>query len=214
MDDIISKYKNDNTIIGVDVSKWQGNVNFEKVKNSGVDFVIMRIGVQSEVNDEIYTDSRFKEYFEAAKAAGLKVGVYVYNISISEDDGIKTANWVLDQLDGEKLDLPIAYDWEDWKNFTNYKISIHTLSKSYLAFEDTLKKAGYDAMLYSSKFYLENVWMHYENSNIWLAHYTDKTDYEGTYMLWQMTSLAKINGITDNTVDIDILYKDNYNINW
>ena len=62
-------------------------------------------------------------------------------------------------------------------------------------------------MLYSSKYYLENVWLDYENSNIWLAHYIDETDYKGDYMLWQMTSSAKVPGITDNTVDIDILYK-------
>ena len=77
---------------------------------------------------------------------------------------------------------------------------------SYLAFEKTLKESGYDAMLYSSKYYLENVWMHLENSKVWLAHYTNKTDYKGNYMMWQMTSLAKIDGITENTVDIDILY--------
>ena len=70
-----------------------------------------------------------------------------------------------------------------------------------------LKNNGYEAMLYSSKFYLENVWMHFDNSKICLAHYTDKTDYDGEYMMWQMTSAAKVNGITENTVDIDILYK-------
>ena len=75
------------------------------------------------------------------------------------------------------------------------------------AFCNEIKNAGYDAMLYSSKYYLENVWMHLENSKVWLAHYTSKTDYEGEYMMWQMTSSAKINGITENTVDIDILYK-------
>ena len=75
-------------------------------------------------------------------------------------------------------------------------------------FENELQKNGYDAMLYSSKFYLENVWMDYEDSKIWLAHYTSKTDYQGDYMMWQMTSSCKINGITENTVDIDILYKE------
>ena len=89
----------------------------------------------------------------------------------------------------------------------DFKISLHTLSESYKAFEKELNKNGYEAMLYSSKFYLENVWMNYEDSKIWLAHYTSQTDYQGKYMLWQMTSLAKINGITENTVDIDILYK-------
>lgn len=202
----IKKYKSEFTSIGIDVSKWQGNVDFNKVKNAGIEFVIMRMGSWRSQNEEITMDPKFEEYYKLAKEAGLKIGVYVYNVSKCESDGIKTAKWVIDNLKGEKLDFPIAYDWEDWSNFMSYHVSIHTLSMSYLAFEKTLKEAGYDAMLYSSKYYLENVWMHLENSKVWLAHYTNKTDYQGNYMMWQMTSLAKIDGITENTVDIDILY--------
>ena len=209
INDVIRKYKNDNTSIGIDVSKWQGNVDFNKVKDASIEFVIMRIGSQRNVNDEIDMDVKFKEYYKSCKELGLKVSVYVYNTAVSKSDGEKVANWVIDMLDGDKMDYPIAYDWENWKEFNKYGVSLHTLSEGYLAFEKTLKSHGYDSMLYSSKFYLENVWMDYENSNIWLAHYTDKTDYQGKYMFWQMTSLGKIPGITDNTVDIDILYKEN-----
>lgn len=209
IDDIIKKYKNDNTSIGIDISKWQGNIDFNKVKESGIEFVIMRLGYQKNPNDEFEIDPKFLEYYEQAKKVGLKVSVYLYNVSLSESDGIKAANYIINMLNGDKLDLPIGYDWENWSNFNDYNISLHTLSSSYLAFERTLKKNGYDSMLYSSKYYLENVWLDYDNSNIWLAHYTDKTDYQGNYMLWQMTSLAKIDGITENTVDIDILYKKN-----
>ena len=207
MNDILNTYKNDSTSIGIDVSKWQGNVDFEKVKNAGIEFVIMRIGSQRSPEEEIAMDIKFKEYYEAVKNVGLKVGVYVYNTAISREDGIKTAKWVIKELNGDKLDLPIAYDFENWTNFMDYKISLHTLCEAYRGFESELKKNGYDAMLYSSKFYLENVWGSFDDSNVWLAHYTDKTDYQGKYMLWQMTSLAKINGITENTVDVDILYK-------
>ena len=207
LNDIIKNYKNDDTAIGIDVSKWQGNVNFKAVKDAGVEFVIMRIGSQRSPGEEILMDVKFKEYYKAAKDVGLNVGVYVYNTAISPDDGVKTAKWVMKELNGDKLDFPIAYDFEDWSEFNDFKISLHTLSASYLAFEKELQKNGYDAMLYSSKYYLENVWMHYEKSKIWLAHYTNKTDYKGEYMMWQMTSLAKVDGITENTVDIDILYK-------
>ncbi len=207
MNDILNRYKNDNTSIGIDVSKWQGTVDFKAVKDAGIEFVIMRIGSQRNPADNIDMDVRFKEYYNAAREANLKVGVYVYNTAISKEDGIKTAKWVMNELNGDKLDFPIAYDWENWSEFMNFKISLHTLSEAYLAFEKELKDNGYDAMLYSSKYYLENVWMNYENSKIWLAHYTSQTDYKGKYMMWQMTSSAKINGITENTVDIDILYK-------
>ena len=207
MKDIINNYKTDKTSIGIDVSKWQGSVDFKAVKDAGIEFVIMRIGSQRDPSEEIDMDVRFKEYYKAAKEVGLSVGVYIYNTAISKEDGIKTAKWVMKQLNGDKLDFPIAYDWENWTNFMKYKISLHTLSEAYLAFEKELRDNGYDAMLYSSKYYLENVWLDYENSKIWLAHYTSQTDYQGKYMMWQMTSLAKINGITENTVDIDILYK-------
>lgn len=207
MDDIIKKYKNDKTSIGIDVSKWQGNVDFKAVKDAGVEFVIMRIGSQRDPSEEISMDVKFKEYYKAAKDVGLSVGVYVYNTAISKEDGIKTARWVMKELNGDKLDFPIAYDFESWTNYMDYKISLHTLSEAYKAFEKELQNNGYDAMLYGSKFYLENVWIGYENSKVWLAHYTSETDYKGNYMMWQMTSLAKIDGITENTVDIDILYK-------
>ena len=205
--DIINNYKTDETSIGIDVSKWQGKVDFQKVKDAGIEFVIMRIGSSRSPGDDIVVDERFEEYYKACKELGLKVGVYVYNVSISRKEGIKTAKWVMDKLNGDKLDLPIAYDFEEWKNFMDFKISLHTLIDAYKGFEEEVNKNGYQAMLYSSKYYLENVWMDYEDTNIWLAHYTSKTDYKGDYMLWQMTSIAKVPGITENTVDIDILYK-------
>ena len=207
IDEIIKKYKTDNTEIGIDISKWQGNIDFNKVKNSGIEFVIIRIGFQKEYDKEIEIDPKFEEYYNNAKKMGFKIGVYVYNTSISKNDGIKTSNWVIKNLNDKKIDFPIAYDFENWKEFQKYKISLHTLSDAYLEFEKNLKENNYDSMLYSSKYYLENVWMNYENSNIWLAHYTNNTDYKGNYIMWQRTNLAKLDGIDDNTVDIDIFYK-------
>ena len=102
MDEILNNYKSDNTVIGIDVSKWQGNVDFEKVKDSGIEFVIMRIGSQRSPSEEIDMDVRFKEYYKACKDLGLKVGVYVYNTAISKEDGIKTAKWVINELNGDK----------------------------------------------------------------------------------------------------------------
>ena len=123
----------------------------------------------------------------------------------------KTAKFVLDTLDGEKLDIPIVYDWENWKKFMNYNISLHTLKDAYDGFKETIEAAGYESTLYSSKYYLENAWMNIDNDDIWLAHYTDKTNYQGNYYMWQMCSDGKVPGITDNTVDIDIYYKNKKN---
>ena len=207
IDDVINNYKNENTSIGIDVSKWQGNVDFKKVKDAGIEFVIMRIGSWRDKNESIDMDVKFKEYYQAVKEVGLKVGVYVYNVASSPEDGKKVAKWVIDNLNGDKLDYPIAYDWEDWANFNSYGISLHTLIESYKAFNSELKDNGYTGMLYSSKYYLENVWPEYQDELIWLAHYTNRTDFKGEYIMWQMSSGGKVKGITENTVDIDILYK-------
>ena len=105
-----------------------------------------------------------------------------------------------------KLDFPIAYDWENWKWFMEYEINLHTLSSCFETFNKELNKHGYDAMLYSSKFYLENIWINKNNLPVWLAHYTDRTDYKGDYLMWQLCSNGRISGINGN-VDINIMYK-------
>ena len=211
IEDVISNHKNSNTMIGIDVSRYQGNIDWQQVKDAGIEFVIMRIGVQTDPEETLDMDTRYKEYLASAKAVGLKIGVYVYNTSINRDMGIKTAKFVLDTLDGEKLDIPIVYDWENWKKFMNYNISLHTLKDAYDGFKETIEAAGYESTLYSSKYYLENAWMNIDNDDIWLAHYTDKTNYQGNYYMWQMCSDGKVPGITDNTVDIDIYYKNKKN---
>ncbi len=203
----IEKYKNENTSIGIDVSRWQGNVDFKKVKDAGIEFVIIRMGYQKDLNDNYEKDMKFDEYYKQAKEAGLKVSVYVYTNASSKEGGKKAAEWIINNLNGDKMDLPIAFDWEDWTDFNSYHMSLHTLGETYKSFAKTLEKNGYEAMLYSSKFYLENIWTNYGDTNIWLAHYIDQTTYQGDFMLWQMTDEGVIDGITDNTVDIDILYK-------
>ena len=204
--EIIEKHKNDNTMIGIDVSRWQGDIDYEKVKTSGVEFVIMRIGVNSSATGDLNIDSYYLKNIENAKNAGLKVGVYLYSTAIDKLKAYEHAMWVVDTLNGMKLDFPIAYDWENWEWFMEYEISLHTLSECFNVFANTLKDHGYDAMLYSSKFYLENVWINKHNYPVWLAHYTSKTNYEGGYIMWQMTAKGRVDGINGN-VDVNIYYK-------
>lgn len=204
-DDVIAKYKKDNTAIGIDVSKWQGVVDFDKVKNAGAEFVIMRMGVNSAIEKDIGEDSYFQINYKNAKKAGLKVGVYVYTTATTRKKAKEHAKWAIKTLKGEKLDFPIAFDWENWKYVKYYNISIKDLHDVYDTFASNLKKAGYDTMLYGSKYYLEKIW-DVNNKTIWLAHYIDKTTYQGNYLLWQMCDTGRIEGINGD-VDINILYK-------
>ena len=202
----IEQYKNENTMIGIDVSRYQENIDFEKVKNSGVEFVIIRIGVQSGAKKDISIDSYYLENIKKAKEAGLLVGVYLYSTAISPEIAKEQAKWVIKTLDGVKLDFPIAFDWENWQYFREYEISLYDLSKSYLSFAEEIEKNGYKAMLYGSKYYLENMWLDKGNYPVWLAHYTDKTNYSGDYIMWQYSAIGEVDGI-NNAVDLDVYYK-------
>ena len=204
--DILAKHKNDKTEVGIDVSKWQGDIDFNKVKNAGATFVMMRIGVQSSIGGSISIDQYFKQNIKKAKEAGLKVGVYLYTYASSVEDALNQVKWVVDTLDGEALDLPIAFDWENWSKWNSFKVSFHEINKIANTFMSEARNKGYEGMLYSSKNYLETIWTNKLEYPVWLAHYTKKTNYEGKYVMWQMANNGHINGINGN-VDIDIMYE-------
>ena len=203
----ISKYKTKDTMIGIDVSYWQQNIDFKKVKEAGCEFVIIRLGVNSDIDKTIDPDSFYEKNIKLAKEAGLKVGVYVYTSAITAKTSKEHAKWVIKILDKQKLDFPIAFDWENWSKFRSYKISTYDLTNSFISFKNEIEKHGYKAMLYSSKNYLEKIWMFNDKYDVWLAHYTNETNYEGKYIMWQMGNTGRIDGITGD-VDIDIYYKE------
>ena len=204
--DVIKNYKNDNTQIGIDVSKWQGDIDFSKLKSAGVEFVIIRIGSSTGINGENFIDSKFIQNIKNANSVGIPVGVYFYSYANSVDRAISDAKWIIENIKDYKVELPIAFDWENWGSFNTYELSFFGLTNMAKGFMDTVKDAGYDAMLYSSKTYLENIWMSVDYP-VWLAHYTKNTNYAGDYSYWQICSNGRVDGINGD-VDIDIRYID------
>lgn len=204
--DVIKNYKNDNTQIGIDVSKWQGDIDFSKLKSAGVEFVIIRIGSSTGINGENFIDSKFIQNIKNANSVGIPVGVYFYSYANSVDRAISDAKWIIENIKDYKVELPIAFDWENWGSFNTYELSFFGLTNMAKRFMDTVKDAGYDAMLYSSKTYLENIWMSVDYP-VWLAHYTKNTNYAGDYSYWQICSNGRVDGINGD-VDIDIRYID------
>lgn len=204
--DVIKDYKNDNTQIGIDVSKWQGDIDFSKLKSAGVEFVIIRIGSSTGINGENFIDSKFIQNIKNANSVGIPVGVYFYSYANSVDRAISDAKWIIENIKDYKVELPIAFDWENWGSFNTYELSFFGLTNMAKRFMDTVKDAGYDAMLYSSKTYLENIWMSVDYP-VWLAHYTKNTNYAGDYSYWQICSNGRVDGINGD-VDIDIRYID------
>ena len=205
--DIKKNYKNKKTMIGIDVSKLQENIDFKKVKEAGCEFVIIRMDVNTDIDKDISEDTYYRKNIKNAKKAGLKVGVYIYTTATTKEKALEHASWVNKTLNTQKLDFPVVFDFENWNSIPKYNVSMYDITNVYLTFDKQMKKYGYDTMLYSSMNYLNDVWMFNDTYNVWLAHYTDKTSYEGNYSLWQMTSSGKIDGI-ENSVDIDIYYKE------
>ena len=203
-EDIKKNYAATDVCFGIDVSKWQYDIDFNAVKNAGCEFVIMRIG---HYDYEYTLDSYYTRNIKAAKAAGLKVGVYMYTMANTREEIIENAKWINEHLNGEELDYPIAFDFEDFHNFQEFEMSIHDLNELYELFDEEMTKYGYSTMLYSSKMFLDNFWYEQADHPIWLAHYTDYTDYSGEYAIWQMCSDGDIDGV-DGNCDVDIMYTD------
>lgn len=202
--DFAEAYGGKNKRLGIDVSKWQGKINFEAVRDAGCQFVIMRIG---HGRNGMEMDEYYRSNMAGAKSAGLDVGVYFYSTANTEKAVRQEARWIAENLKGEKLDFPVVFDWESFSNFQKYGMSIHDLNMLFEAFADELQKQGYSAMLYGSKNYLQNFWYPQKKYPVWLAHYTDQTDYPGDYAIWQMSCRGRIPGIAGD-VDLDIQYMD------
>ena len=203
--DVVATHKDENTEIGIDVSKWQGDIDFKKVKDAGATFVMIRVGSQQGVDGEYILDPYFKQNIENALANDLKVGVYFYSYANSKKEARKQADWVLDQIKDYELTLPIAFDWECYNSFNQMELSLFGLNEVAESFLEKVEDKGYDGMLYGSKNYLNSIWK-YHDYDVWLAHYTDQTDYDSHYVMWQLCQDGRIDGI-NTAVDINVLYK-------
>lgn len=119
--DVINNYKTENTKIGIDVSKWQQEIDWEAVKNAGVEFVIIRMGYQAKNDGECLLDPYFISNIEGAKRVGLPVGIYFHSYAKNVEQAKEQAEWVRENLRDYKINLPVAFDWESWESFNTYR---------------------------------------------------------------------------------------------
>ena len=201
---------------GIDVSKYQGNINWSGVKQSNVDFAMVRIGYRGYGTGKIVADNYYEQNLRGAMSNGIECGVYFFSQAINRDEGIEEANWVLDKIKGYNLDYPIAIDTE-WSNSDQDgradNISKEDRTEAIKGFVETIRNAGYTPIIYASKDWLINQldMSKLSGYDVWLAHYVsgapeNTSDYDGYYTIWQYTSEGSVNGITGN-VDLDISYK-------
>ena len=202
--DVIREYKSESTEIGIDVSHWQGDIDFDALKEAGVEFIIIRVGTADGIDGDYVLDRKFIQNIEGANKVGIPVGIYFYSYADTKERAIADANWILEQIEGYDVDLPIAFDWENWSFYNDFNLSFFGLTDMANSFLSVFEDAGYEGMLYSSKNYLERIWLD-TNYPIWLAHYTSQTNYEGDFDFWQLCNNGRVDGI-DGDVDINIRY--------
>ncbi len=192
---------------GIDVSQYQGNINWSAVKNRGVDFAILRIGYYLESKGQTVIDPYFESNYNECKRLGIAVGGYFYSYAFNSSEASREASACISVIRGKHFEMPIFLDVEDniLKNgVASGKTNKNELTNASITFCDMLNNAGYRSGVYASKNFFRdylNVSV-LERYNIWLAHYTTSTDYTGKYDIWQYTSSGSIPGISGN-VDLD-----------
>ncbi len=209
-------FKNYNIYNGIDVSKYNGDINWDKAKKDGVDFVIVRVGYRGYgKSGTLCTDPNYKANIEGALAAGIKVGVYYFTEALTTDEAREEAKFCISKIKDYNITLPVAIDYEyptDGKNpigrMYNAKLTKAEATANVKAFCAAVKKAGYTPLVYANKSDLSSLINGKTIGNtykVWLANYTTKTTYANSYEYWQYTSSGKVNGITGK-VDCNFWY--------
>ena len=191
--------------IGIDVSKYQQNVDWQKVADSGITFVIIRIGGRGYgQSGALYVDDMAQSHYEGAKAAGLQVGAYFFSQAISVEEAREEARYALQLTAQWELDMPIVFDWEYVSNTARTaNTDALTVTACAAAFCEEILAADKKAMIYVrpelEKLNLEAL-AAYDH---WVAWYSDTMDYPNAFQMWQYTKTGKLPGISGN-VDINL----------
>ena len=186
---------------GIDVSEWQGNIDFNQVKNSGKDFVIIRGGFGYSTKDPY-----FEQNYERAKQAGMNVGFYWYSYGTSESDGTEEAKFALTLLKGKQFEYPIYYDVEEPRS---HNLGVDRCSKMIENFCTYMESNGYFCGIYASTSHYNSYFNSYVKGRFsnWVAQYYDYCTYEGDTQIWQYSDHGSVPGINGN-VDLDKSYVD------
>lgn len=195
------------TMLGIDVSKFQGSIDWEQVKNAGISYVMLRIGLRGYGSGKLLLDERFYENLRGAKAQGLKTGVYFFSAAISEEEAREEAAFVLQAIEGQEMEMPIVFDTEPilYDTARTDDLTGKQLTKITAAFCDAVQEAGYQPMVYANAKRLTTVLYLEELTDypLWLADYRMQPDFPYAFTMWQFTESGKVPGI-EGAVDIDL----------
>lgn len=205
--------------IGIDVSKFQGTIDWVAVADAGIDFAIVRVGYRTQSTGEIVADTNAKYNMQEATANGLQIGAYFFSTAVSEEEALEEAKWVADYISQYQITYPVAYNCEGFENPDNrqYELTKTQRTDIAMAFLNEIYNQGYTPMFYASKSEMEND-LKWETSRleksfkIWVSQYpevpypeTTASIYSRTYDMWQYTNNGTIAGI-DKPVDVNVAY--------
>lgn len=196
------------TYTGIDVSVFQGDIDWDAVKNDGIDFVMLRVGYRGYGQKGIMgKDDKFDSNYEGAKKAGLKVGAYFFSQATNESEAREEAAFVLDAVRNCPLDYPIAYDWEfvDNDEARTNGMTSEDITVCAKAFCEAIKSAGKVPVIY---FNCETGYFNYDlpqvkDYDFWLAEYYDTPSFYYNYKMWQYSKTGSVDGISGD-VDMNI----------
>lgn len=187
---------------GIDISKYQGDIDFNKVSKN-IDFAIIRIGYGMY---ESQKDPKFEANYEGFRNANIPVGVYLYSYALNENEAEREADVVIKWLNNRNLNLPVYFDIEDKSQINLGKTKLTNMCERFCK---KIEKAGYWAGIYANKYFF-TTYLDYkkleEKYTIWVAQWNDQNTYSGKYDMWQYTSTGKVPGVNGN-VDMNILYR-------
>lgn len=194
---------------GIDVSKFQGKINWKKVANEGIDYAYIRLGYRGYGSGKIVVDDTYEYNIENASAAGIDTGVYFFTEAISEREAIEEAEFVLETLDGYEIDLPIVIDVEESASSDSRTKDLTKEERTdiVIAFCERIKKAGHDVMIYGNtkSFMIMMDMEKLEDYDKWFAYYKYPLRFPYKMRMWQYTSSGEIDGI-EGGVDINISF--------
>lgn len=200
---------------GIDVSQFNGNINWGFVKRDNIDFAFIRVGYRGYgASGNFAEDIMFKKNMQAAKAAGIPVGVYFVTQAITEAEAVEEANWVLQRLKEYDIQYPVAIDIEKSGGNPGRADNLDKETRTKLAniFCKTIQNSGYIPIIYANINWAENYldMSKLSEYDTWIAHYkydiNSKPNYNKKYSIWQYSDIGSINGILGN-VDLNVCYK-------
>lgn len=194
---------------GIDVSRFQGKIDWKAVAEDGVEFAFIRVANRGYGTGKLVEDDTFEANLEGAMAAGIHVGVYIYSQAVNEEEVLEEANLVLEKLAPYDVKCPIVFDVEKTADSTGRmnQLTLEERTNLTLLFCQTIEEAGYKPMIYhnvemgSLMLDIETL----EDYDKWLAYYNDDMYYPYEYKIWQYSDKGKVNGI-DTEVDLNISF--------